>query len=88
MAKKISINSKRQDEIAENVMNATLDLCKTSRLPGYKLLNALAAVMSYVIYETATEKVDEVFNDEINRIGILLHIGVETLKQSDEEDEL
>ena len=57
-----------------------------SRLPGYKLINALAAVMSYVIYETASEKGDEIFDDMINGIGKKLHLGIKTLKIMDEED--
>lgn len=88
MAKKISINSKREDEIAENVMNTTLELCKTSRLPGYKIINALTAVLGYVIYETASKKDDELFNDMINGIAKKLHLGIKTLKNMDEEDEL
>lgn len=88
MAKKISINSKRQDEIAENLMDSILDLCKMSRLPGYKLINALTAVLGYVIYETASEKDDELFNDMINKIGKKLYLDVKTLNELDEEDKL
>ena len=91
MAKKNSINSKsnaEQDAIAENLMDATLDLCKMSRLAGYKLINALTAVLGYVIYETASEKDDELFNAMITRIGKKLHESVKTLKELDEEGEL
>lgn len=91
MAKKISINSKskaEQDAIAENLMGATLDLCKMSRLAGYKIINALTAVMGYVIYETASEKDDELFNSMITKIGDKLHESVKTLKELDEEGKL
>lgn len=91
MAKKNSINSKskaEQDAIADNLMGSTLDLCKMSRLPGYKLINALTAVFGYVIYETASEKDDELFNAMITKICKKLHESVKTLKELDEEGKL
>lgn len=88
MAKKITINSKRQDEIAENVMDATLDLCKMSRLPGHKLINVLITVLGVEIYGFASEKDDEIFNAIINEIGRKLHLAIKTIKNMEEEDKL
>lgn len=88
MAKKITIDSKRQDEIAENVMDATLDLCKMSRLPGHKLINVLITVLGVEIYGFASEKDDEIFNAIINEIGRKLHLAIKTIKNMEEEDKL
>lgn len=91
MAKKISINSKskaEQDTIAENLMDAIIELCKMSKLPGNKLINALTSVLGYVVYETADEKDDELYKATIIDIGKKLTLGIKTLKIMNEEDKL